>query len=133
MIRSLASAAALLLAAGAAPVAMAHSSDTPVAAASSTPGFATSDATEYEALKSAMVSHLSRHDATGLIVDRSTLGEMHSDFTSWVTRFEGLPETGRRAWETLAPKPGLTLRSYHSGDSELLVQSIRCLVPWVWN
>lgn len=79
------------------------------------------DANEYDALKSAMVSHLSRHDATGLIVDRSTLGEMHADFTSWVTRFEGLPETGRRAWETLAPKPGLTLRSYHSGDSELLV------------
>ncbi|MGO4408445.1 MULTISPECIES: prolyl oligopeptidase family serine peptidase [unclassified Brevundimonas] len=45
MIRSLASAAALLLAAGAAPVAMAHSSDTP-AAASTAPGFATSDATD---------------------------------------------------------------------------------------
>lgn len=46
MIRTLASAAALLLAAGAAPVAMAHPSDTPAAATSSTPGFATSDATD---------------------------------------------------------------------------------------
>ena len=47
MIRTLASAAALLLAAGAAPVAMAHPTDTPApAAASSTPGFATSDATD---------------------------------------------------------------------------------------
>ena len=45
MIRTLASAAALLLAAGAAPVAMAHSTDTPAAVAS-TPGFATSDATD---------------------------------------------------------------------------------------
>ncbi|MFC5390531.1 prolyl oligopeptidase family serine peptidase [Brevundimonas bullata] len=45
MIRTLASAAALLLAAGAAPVAMAHSSETPAAAAS-TPGFATSEATD---------------------------------------------------------------------------------------
>ena len=45
MIRTLASAAALLLAAGAAPVAMAHPTDTP-AAASTAPGFATSDATD---------------------------------------------------------------------------------------
>lgn len=79
------------------------------------------DSNEYEALKSAMVSHLSRLDATGLIVDRSTLGDRHEDFTSWVTRYEGLPDIGRKAWETLAPKPGLTLRSYHAGDSELLV------------
>ncbi len=85
------------------------------------PSISPIDPNEYDALKSAMVSHLSRHDATGLIVDRSTLGDRHADFTSWVTRFEGLPETGRKAWETLAPKPGLTLRSYRTGDSELLV------------
>lgn len=79
------------------------------------------DRNEYDLLLSAMIGHLSRHDSTSLIVDRSALGDRHQEFATWVARYEGLPETGRKAWETVAPKPGLTMRSYSTENSELLV------------
>lgn len=79
------------------------------------------DRGDYEHLLSAMTCHLSRHDSTSLIVDRCALGERHEDFATWVARYEGLPEIGRKSWETDAPKPGLTMRCYGTGDSELLV------------
>jgi hypothetical protein len=79
------------------------------------------DDREFDPLMAAMVSYLSRHDSSALIVDRSTLGDRHKEFAAWVSRYEGLPELGRKAWETVAPKPGLTLRGYSSGASELLV------------
>ncbi len=68
-----------------------------------------------------MIGHISRHDSTSLIVDRSALSDRNLEFATWVARYEGLPETGRKAWETVAPKPGLTMRSYSTENSELLV------------
>lgn len=79
------------------------------------------DRIENDLLFSAMIGHLSRHDSTSLIVDRFALGERRQEFATWVARYEGLPETGRKAWETVAPKPGLTMRSYTTETSELLV------------
>lgn len=75
----------------------------------------------FDAVKTALIGHLSRHDVPSLIIDRGMLGDRRQESAALISRFEGLPDIGRKTWETAAQKPGLTLRAYDAGDSEFLV------------